>query len=60
MTQKEIIDALAADDLLLTLLAEEIGERAMIEPLDSDATWETIGRDSINVLKDTPMGRGEA
>ncbi len=56
MTHGDLLRELGQNDLVLTMLAEEIGERAVREPPESAATWETIGRDSIKELLDTPMG----
>ena len=43
--------------MLLTMIAEIVGERALVEDSESDATWETIGRDAVDELLAMPMGQ---
>ncbi len=57
MTHADILRALKKDPMLTTMLAETIGERAVAEDPESDATWETIGRDAIDELLAMPMAQ---
>ena len=62
MIRAEVLKALKDDSLLMTMIAEDVGERTiklLLTDPEFEITWETIGEQSICELIDTPMGRGE-
>lgn len=55
MTRREILLAMEADEILLSMLATEIGEAALKEPVDGGRCWHEIGVDCIGEMLTWPL-----